>query len=233
MLTVFWFIDNTELRRQLNELETDGSKDAINDEQPTETDIIEIEDPVEAYIRDLLLFSGLYDGSCDKALAKWDLLGRPITNQVFEEVEESYKHRNKDDEGSIKDQGEKSNHKILYDLLNEALPNVLGPPVSMSKFMRKASHPAVRPLRGRKLSNQVWQIISGYVHPPPDKSFYSLDMMVARDLQSSPWSRLMDDDVNALGKDTESQIFGEPADELVKDLQSNFMEEKSCACGAL
>lgn len=222
-----------ELRRQLNELETDGSEDAVNDEQPMETDIIEIEDPMEAYIRDLLLISGLYDGSCDKALAKWDPLGRPITSQVFEEVEESYEHKNKDDEGSIKYQGEKSNHKILYDLLNEALPNVLGPPVSVSKFMRKASNPAMRPLRGRRLLDQVWQIISAYVHPPPDKSLHSLDMMVARDLQSSPWSRLMDDDVNALGKDMESQIFGDLVDEIVKDLRSNFMEEKSCACGAL
>ncbi|KAL3527302.1 hypothetical protein ACH5RR_011958 [Cinchona calisaya] len=222
-----------ELRRQLNQLETDGSEDAMNDEQPTETDMIEIEDQTEAYVRDLLLISGLYDGSYDKSLAKWDPLGKPITNQVFEEVEESYKQKNKDDdEGSAKDQGEKSNHKIVFDLLNEALPNVLGQNVSMSKFMRKATNPVARPLRGRKLLEQVWQTMRIYIYPPAEKSFYSIDTMVTRDLQSSPWSRLMHDDVHALGKDMESQIFGYLIDEIVKDMQSEYMGRKILCIGS-
>nr|GMC62539.1 uncharacterized protein LOC109167609 [Ipomoea batatas] len=35
---------------------------------------------------DLLIASGLYDGSSDKYLSRWDPLGKPISNHVFEEV---------------------------------------------------------------------------------------------------------------------------------------------------
>lgn len=202
-----------ELRRQLNELETDVSEDPTMDEQPLDADMPHIEDQAEAYIRDLLVVSGLYDGSYDKSLSRWDPLGKPISNQVFEELEESYKQKLKDDEG------EKSNHKMLFDMLNEALPSVLGPPLSMSSFMRKAMGPVAQPPRGRKLLDQLWQIIHVYVHPPVDRLHHFLDVMVTRDLHSSPWSRFMDDDANAVGKDVEYQIFSDLIDELVKDIR--------------
>ncbi|CAI9110484.1 OLC1v1010520C3 [Oldenlandia corymbosa var. corymbosa] len=208
-----------ELRRQLNQLEIDGSEVVTNDDQPMETDMVDIEDPDEAYIRDLLLISGFYDGSCDKSLAKWEPAGKPVSDQVFEEAEESHKQKyiKDDDEGLSKDQNEKSHHKILFDLLNEALPDVLGSPKAMSKFMRKALDPVGRPLRGRKLLDKVWNIIGVYLQPTMDESDYSLDMMIARDLQSSPWSKCVDDDINALGKDVECQIFGDLIDEMVMD----------------
>lgn len=216
----FSFTYFTELRRQLNELETDVSEDPALEEQPIDADMPHIEDQEEAYVRDLLVVSGLYDGSYDKYLSRWDPLGKPISNQVFEELEESYRQKSKDDEGSTKDEGERSNHKILFDILNEALPSVLGPPLSMSSFMRKAIiGPVVQPPRGRKLLDQLWKIIHVYVHPPLDRFHYSLELMVSRDLHSSPWSRFMDDDANAVGKDVEYQIFSDLIDELVKDIR--------------
>uniref|UniRef100_A0A5B7AQE4 DUF4378 domain-containing protein n=1 Tax=Davidia involucrata TaxID=16924 RepID=A0A5B7AQE4_DAVIN len=210
-----------KLRRQLNQLEGDGSEETLIEEQPFEAEIVELEDQAEAYVRDLLVASGLYDGSSDKSLSRWDPLAKPISNQVFEQVEESYRKMAKDNEGSIKDHGEKKvDHKVLLDLLNEALSIVLGPPVTMSRFRKKAISHMPRPPHGSKLLDHVWEIIRTHLYPPTDKSYYLLDSMVARDLGSAPWSGLMNDDVDALGKEMESQIIRDLIEEIVKDLQS-------------
>ncbi|XP_059286486.1 uncharacterized protein LOC132039940 isoform X1 [Lycium ferocissimum] len=210
-----------ELRRKLNQLDTYDSEETMIDEQPVEEEMLEIEDQAEAYIRDLLVASGLYDGSRDKYISRWDPLGKPISNQVFEDVEESnYKQLTKDEEGYIKDQLDKINHKLLCDLLNEALPSVLGVSSTMSKFMKSAVGPVPRPLQGKKLLERVWEIVGVFVHPPWDRTSQSLDNIVARDLSSTPWSGLIDEDINALGKDMECQIIGDLIQEMVNDMLS-------------
>ncbi|THG06587.1 hypothetical protein TEA_004333 [Camellia sinensis var. sinensis] len=161
--------------RQLNELDADGPKKTVTEEQPLETEMAELEDEAEAYIRDLLVASGLYDGSSDNILSRWDPLAKPITNDIFEAVEESYKKMTKDNEGSRRD------HKLLLDLLNEALSVVLGPPVTMSRF-RKAIGPALLPPRGQKLLDRAWEIVRAHLYPPTDKFHYCIDDMVAEDL---------------------------------------------------
>lgn len=210
----------TELRRQLNQLDTYDYEETMTDEQPDEEEMLEIEDHSEAYIRDLLVASGLYDGSRDKYISRWDPLGKPISNQVFEEVEESYKQVTKDEEGYTKDQLQKINHKLLCDMLNEALPSVLGVPSTMSRFMKRAVGPMPRAPQGKKLLERAWEIVGVYVHPPWDRTTQSLDNIVARDLSSTPWSGLIDEDVNSLGKDMECQIIGDLIQELVKDMLS-------------
>lgn len=209
-----------ELRRQLNQLDTYDSEETMINEQPVEEEMLEIEDQAEAYIRDLLVASGLYDGSRDKYISRWDPLGKPISNHVFEEVEESYKQLIKDEEGYTKDQLQKINHKLLCDMLNEALPSVLGVSSTMSRFMKHAVGPIPRPPQGKKLLEHVWEIIGVYVHPPLDRSSQSLDNIVARDLKTTPWTGLVDEEVNALGKDMECQIIGDLIQELVKDMFS-------------
>lgn len=210
----------SELRRQLNQLDTYDSEETMIDEQAVEEEMLEIEDQAEAYIRELLIASGLYDGSRDKYISRWDPLGKPISNQVFEEVEESYKQLTKDEEGYIKDQLQKINHKLLCDMLNEALPSILGVPSTMSRFMKHAVGPMPRPPQGKKLLERAWEIVGVYVHPPWDRAFQSLDNIVARDLSSTPWSGLIDEDVNALGKDMECQIIGDLIQEMIKDMLS-------------
>ncbi|KAK4409532.1 hypothetical protein Sango_0026200 [Sesamum angolense] len=150
-------ISSSELRRKLNQLEGGVREETINVQKPAEVEV-EIEDEAEAYIRDLLIAAGLYDGSFSRSLSKWDPLGKPISTQVFEEVEETYP-KNINDEESCRKTREK-------------------------------------------------------------KSYYALDNMLARDLKSNPWSRLMDDDVNALGRDIECQIIGDMIEEMVKDIYS-------------
>ncbi|CAL5373546.1 unnamed protein product [Camellia sinensis] len=203
-----------ELRRQLNELDADGPKETVTEEQPLETEMAGLEDEAEAYIQDLLVASGLYDDSSDNVLSRWDPLAKPITNDIFEAVEESYKKMTKDNEGSRRD------HKLLLDLLNEALSVVLGPPVTMSRF-RKAIGPALRPPRGQKLLDRAWEIVHAHLYPPTDKFHYWLDDMVAEDLGFTTWSGLMNDDIDAVGKEMESQITGYLIEEIVKDMQSH------------
>ncbi|CAL5443900.1 unnamed protein product [Camellia sinensis] len=200
--------------RQLNELDADGPKKTVTEEQSLETEMAELEDEAEAYIRDLLVASGLYDGSSDNVLSRWDPLAKPITNDIFEAVEESYKKMTKDNEGSRRD------HKLLLDLLNEALSVVLGPPVTMSRF-RKAIGPALLPPRGQKLLDRAWEIVRAHLYPPTDKFHYCIDDMVAEDLGFTTWSGLMNDDIDAVGKEMESQITGYLIEEIVKDIQSH------------
>lgn len=207
----------TELRRQLNELDSGLPKETIIEEHTLEAEM-ELEDEAESYVRDLLVASGLYEGSSEKVLSRWDPFVKLISTQIFEEVEESYRNATKKDrEGSKR---ENVDHKLLLDLLNEALAIVLGPPVTVSRFRKKAMGPTRRPPRGRKLLRSVWDIICGHLYPPADKCLYSLDSMLARDLVSTPWSGLMNNDIDALGKEVESQITGDLIEEMVNDMHS-------------
>ncbi|KAK2966839.1 hypothetical protein RJ640_027798 [Escallonia rubra] len=208
----------SELRRQLSHLETYGSEETTIGEQPLEAEM-EFEDQAEAYLRHLLVASGLYDGSSDRSLSRWDPFAKPVCNRVFEEVEESYRKMTRDNEGSAKDNSEKNvDHKLLLDLLNEALSTVLGPRVAVSKFRRKAFGTVLRPPRGKNLLDRVWEIIRAYVYPSADKSYHSLDSMVDVDLQSTPWLELLNDDIEILGKEMEGQITRDLIEEMVQDM---------------
>lgn len=183
--------------------------------------MVEIKDPGEAYIRDLLVASGLYDGSSEKHLSRWETLAKPISISVFEEVEESYKKLAEEHDNSLKDHnGKKVEHKVFLDLLNEILSTVLAPSLTVSKFWRKIVNPStLPPLHGKKLLDCVWQIICEHLHPPSDRCNCSLDGLVARDLRLTPWSGLMSDDLNTLGREVESLIMGDMVDEILKDMQ--------------
>lgn len=181
----------------------------------------EIEDPAQAYIRDLLVASGLYDGSAEKHLSRWETLSKPISISVFEEVEESHKELAKEHEKCLRDHnGNKVDHKVLHDLLNETLSTVLAPPLTTTKFRRKIIDPSALPaLHGKKLLDRVWQIISEQLYSAPDRSYYSLEDMVARDLRLTPWSGLMGDELNTLGREMETLIVEDMVDEILKDLK--------------
>ncbi|KAL5754285.1 hypothetical protein ACOSP7_022505 [Xanthoceras sorbifolium] len=209
-----------ELRRQLNELDSNRPED-ITVDQDTESEIIDLEDKAEAYIRDLLIVSGFYDGSSDKFLSRWDPLAKPISSSVFEKVEESYRTLPEVNEIAVKDHIEKKvDRKLLLDLLNEALSILLGPPVTSSRFRRKIiGSSQLQPPHGRNLLDSVWEIIRAYLYPPSDRSYCSLDRLVARDLESTPWSGLMDEEITAVGKEVECIIIRDLVEEIFKDMQ--------------
>ena len=85
----------------------------------------------------------------------------------------------------------KLEHKVLLDLLNEALSIVLGPPLTLSRFRRKLNHSFMQPPPwGKELLKLVWDIIHVSLYPPSNTS-YSLDSLVARDLGSISWYGLI------------------------------------------
>lgn len=211
----------TEIRRQLNQLESNGSEDFTMKREPVESELVQLKDPAESYIRDLLVASGLYFGSWDKSLLRGDTYAKPIGNSVFEEVEESHKRLVKEnDENSMKDQNEnKLDHKILLDLLNEALSVVLGPPLTLSRFRRKPCNFSMpRPPHGTELLNLVWDIICVSLYPPSDISHCSLDSLVAQHLGSIPWSGLVNDEIGILEREIECLITNDLLEELTKDM---------------
>ncbi|CAK7355562.1 unnamed protein product [Dovyalis caffra] len=210
-----------ELRRQLNQLGSIKPEETTIEHGRNEFILDALEDKAEAYIRDLLIASGLYDGSSDKCFSRWDPLAKPISNSVFEEVEKSSKKLLLTDNGTTArdDNEKKADHRMLFDLLNEALSTILGPPVIMSRFRRKVIGWSMQPrLHGRKLLDSVWEIVSEYLYPFNDKSPYSLDNMVSKYLGSTPWSGLIDDEVNDFGKEIECLIMEDLIEELFKDL---------------
>ncbi|KAH1224132.1 hypothetical protein GmHk_11G031424 [Glycine max] len=210
----------SELRRQLNQLESDGPEDLTMKQEPAESELDQLEDPAESYIRDLLVSSGLYFGSWDKSLLRGDTFAKPIGNSVYEEVEESHKKLVKEnDEICIKDQNEsKLDHKVLLDLLNEALSVVLGPPLTLSRFRRKLRNSSILPPSGKELLSLVWDVIRVSLYPPSDISTYSLDTLVAQHLGSIPWSGLINDEINILERDIECLITDDLVEELTKDM---------------
>lgn len=207
-------MENSDLRRRLEQFEGSCLEETIHEPHSTEVHT-DIEDQSEAYIRDLLVAAGLYDDSISRFLPKWNPLGKPISTQVFEEVEETYKENTE-----VKDEGERINHKMIVDLLNEILPSMLREPVNISRYMEKAIGIVHKPPNGRKLLSLVWNSIRIYVHSSVERSCYALDNLLARDLETTPWSRLVDDDVKAVGRDFECMIIGDLIEEMVKDMCS-------------
>ncbi|XP_062102776.1 uncharacterized protein LOC133812941 isoform X2 [Humulus lupulus] len=213
----------SELRRQLNQLESDDPEERIIQSKPAQPEMFELKDPEEAYIRDLLVASGLYDASPDKYLWRSETSTKPIGTLVFEEVEESYKIFAKDHNISLKDQrARKIHHKLLHDLLNEALTTVLEPHraiSAVSKVKRKSMNSSSFPtLHGNKLLDCVWEIICDHLYPSTDRSCYSLEEMVARDLRLSPWTGQVDGEGTSLGREMEILIMGDLVDEILEDM---------------
>ncbi|KAF4379511.1 hypothetical protein G4B88_018207 [Cannabis sativa] len=169
----------SELRRQLNQLESDAPDERLIPPKPAEPEISETS-------------------------------AKPIGTSVFEEVEESYKTFAKDNDISLKDQRlRRVDHKLLHDLLNEALSTVLEPHrgiSTVSKVERKSMNSSSFPtLHGNKLLNCVWEIICDHLYPSTDRSCYSLEDMVARDLRLSPWTREVDDEGTTLGREVKER----------------------------
>lgn len=204
-----------ELRRQLSQLGSDSSDVAIPDEQQTEAELADIEDQDEAYVRELLLVSGLYDGTWEKPFSRFGTLSKLINIHVFDEVEENCRQKI----NAAKYQRENLNHKLLFDLVNETLPKIFGLPLHESKFMRNTTSLMAQRLCGKKLLDELWKSMRVHVLPQEDKSLFSLESLVARELQSTSWSSLGDDS-NAVGIDIESIIVEDLIDEIVKEMQS-------------
>ncbi|CAO2827824.1 unnamed protein product [Amaranthus hypochondriacus] len=209
----------SELRKQLNQLDYEGSEITTVTEDPSELEVVEPEDEAEAYIKNLLVTSGLYDGSWVKSFSRWDPYVKPLGNWVFEKVEELYKRTTNENEATSH-YYTSLEHKLLFDLLNEALTVVLKPPKTLLKFRTKLTDVTVLPFpQGRKLLEQVWEMVCEYLNPSSNLSYYTFDDLVAHDLRIMPWSSLSDEEMSTVGKELEFQIMEDLIEELLMDMQ--------------
>lgn len=112
-------------------------------------------------------------------------------------------------------------HRVLYDLSNEALSDVLRPPVMYSRFRNKISGPSgLRQPNRFRLMDSVWGFFRSLVYPPGDVSMhYSLDSIVARDVGSAPWFGSLDEQVDAIGAEIEGSILRDLIVEIVRDIE--------------
>lgn len=205
-----------ELRRQLNQLDHDGSVITTVTEEPSETDLVDLDDEAESYIRDLLIASSLYHGAFDKSFTRWDdPLAKPISTHVFEQVEASKEGATR----SSADHNDNSlQHRLLFDLLNEALSTIYRPYMVSSSFTTKETISSIMsPPKGRSLLKKAWNIIREHLYPSTDSDL-SVEDIVAHDLRSMTWCSRLNVDVNVVITDYECLLISELVEEIVEDL---------------
>ncbi|KAK4773953.1 hypothetical protein SAY87_028972 [Trapa incisa] len=201
-------------RQSQSELAVEGTREH-------ESKLPELEDGLANYVRALLVASGMYDGQPDPyALRSSDPQARPISASVYEEVKVEEEAGRGSVKGENSSRGIKIEHGVLCDLVNEALPKVVGLPVISSRFRKKKvsvtcdlQHP-----QGLQLMDSVCGFISPLVYHPGDVSLhYSIDSMVARDLEYATWFVLLDGEVDALGAEIEGSILRNLINEIVRE----------------
>lgn len=221
---------DSELRRQINELDSDIQVPTPVEEEATreiET-IVDLGNPDKVFVRDLLVASGLYEGTSDRSLSRWDPFAKPINKTVLEETKENLKKRsnqNQEDEDIAESTRSEADHNILFDLLNEVLTVVLGP-LTKSGFKKKLMSSCVSEsttIRGKYLLESAWRIMSEYLYSQPEKPFCSLDGIIGWDLEKCPWSGLICEEVDVLGREVEGMIMADLVEEVVKDLRTQMV----------
>lgn len=186
--------------------------------------IVDLGNPDKVFVRDLLVASGLYEGTSDISLSRWDPFAKPIKRSVLEETKEDFKKRsnqNQEEEDTGESTRSEANHNILFDLLNEVLTVVLGP-LTRSGFKKKLMSSTVSEsttIRGKYLLESAWRMMSEYLYSQPERPFCSLDGIIGWDMEKSPWSGLIGEEVDVLGKEVEGMIMVDLVEELVKDLK--------------
>ncbi|KAF8100398.1 hypothetical protein N665_0225s0015 [Sinapis alba] len=212
----------TELRRQINELDSDIQVPTpVEEEAAREIETtVDLGNPDKTFVRDLLVASGLYEGTTDRSLSRWDPFAKSIDKSVLEDTKENLKKRSNQNQENEEDT--EDNHNILFDLLNEVLTVVLGA-VTKSGFKKKLMNSCVSEstaIRGKYLLESVWRIMSEYLYSQPEKPFCSLDGIIGWDLERCPWSGLIGEEATVLGREVEGMIMSDLVEEVVKDLKA-------------
>ncbi|XP_038970982.1 uncharacterized protein LOC103701168 [Phoenix dactylifera] len=195
------------------------SEAVATNEQPYDDETLETESKDKAYLKDILVAVGLYNGKpSDQAFSKWDSVINPISDKVFEQVEEAYSKYGKVDTGvSLLHHGDNNiGNKMLFDLVNEALPSVLGIPMNSSRFKRWVLDPAEVP-QGKKLLDDLWHQIQRHTNPSMHEP-HTIDSMVARDVRMTTWSTMLCEDIDVVGREIELVILRELIDDVVRDM---------------
>ncbi|KAG6483086.1 hypothetical protein ZIOFF_059726 [Zingiber officinale] len=195
-----------------------GGHDKSTGEKSQEQEIDDMEEKDTSYLRDILITAGFYeDNSTDLSNSRLDELTRPISHQVFEEVEEAYKYGHVDTEFSIADNSDVTiGHKLLFDLVNEALQSILSPKIRCPMLKRWVLGPAT-PSEGKNLLEDLWNQIKLYLNPFMHESD-TLDSIVVQDMKMTTWPTMLYEDMDVVGRQIERAILSNLIDDIVKDL---------------
>lgn len=158
----------------------------------------------QAYIRKILVMSGLIEGEVfDNSLLKWDAMKRPIPNRVYTQVEEA----------STYEFNTCISHKLLFDLINDALPKVIQPSTN-STLKQWLLGPNKLPIR-KKLMNDLWLYVQMYLNTD---MLYTEDEVVVKDVKGDPWCSNLNEDIYITGKKIESVIFDDLIEEILLEI---------------
>uniref|UniRef100_A0A0D9Z1M5 DUF4378 domain-containing protein n=1 Tax=Oryza glumipatula TaxID=40148 RepID=A0A0D9Z1M5_9ORYZ len=191
----------------------------IQDDDDDDTD--EIDNPIKAYIRAILVIAGLYGQrrSSDQLFSDREV--KPIPAWVFEEVESS----SSSSAPATTDCDAAAtgvDHRLLFDLINESLPRVVQASTTLCAFSRWYGAAPRRSPGGKRLLDGLWNTVQAWLAPPPPTdSPNSVDELIGRDLSMSPWNGPFREDVGAAGAEMEAEILDELVDETLWDVLLN------------
>ncbi|KAK3038517.1 hypothetical protein RJ639_029317 [Escallonia herrerae] len=160
------------------------------------------------YVRDVLELSGF---SGNEFLEAWHSSDQPLNPLVFEEVEGCLldeTHTRFDEEGI------KSNHLLLFDLINEVLLDIHEKSFTYYPLhLTCRSH--VRPMPvGYHVLEEVWVSISEYLSWRPELD-QSLDDSLCRDLAKGDGWMNLQFDAECVGLELEAMIFYDLLEEII------------------
>ncbi|KAJ8490525.1 hypothetical protein OPV22_012246 [Ensete ventricosum] len=150
----------------------------------------------------------------DQASSRSDAATRPISPQVFEEEEEAYGKCWKS--SVVRNDDTAIRHKLLFDLVNEALQSVLGPQVHCSMFKRRSQGQAAPP-QAKSLLLDLWNQIQVYMSPPLHES--DVNNVVVQDVKTTTtttWPSMLHEDVDVVGRQIERVVLRDLIDDIVQ-----------------
>nr|CAD1830640.1 unnamed protein product [Ananas comosus var. bracteatus] len=210
--------DFPELNDQLEQVENEEPEESTTKEETeTETEnlyeMFEVKSDDEAYIRDILIAAGFYeDRYSNYKSPRSEAPTSSIQYRVFEEVEEAYNRLAKiENEDSLVD------HKMLFDLVNEALQSVIDNPRNCNSTLRRWILERAHAPRGKELLSDLWCQIRTF-RDLPMHEMQTMGGVTARDAKLAPRSRKFYDNIDSSGKKIEFAILGELIDEFVQEM---------------
>ncbi|XP_018678640.2 uncharacterized protein LOC135583626 isoform X1 [Musa acuminata AAA Group] len=149
--------------------------------------------------------------SADQASSKSGAVTRPISHQVFEEEEEAYGKYWKS--SFVHNDDIAVRHKLLFDLVNEALQSVLGPQIHCSMFKRRSPGQAASP-QAKSLLLDLWNQIQVYMSPPLHES--DVNNVVVQEVKMTTWPSMLHEDVDVVGRQIERVVLRDLIDDIVQ-----------------
>jgi hypothetical protein len=191
----------------------------VLDEQDDDMD--ELDHPIKSFIRAVLVIAGMYGTRQNPSNLSSDCQAKPIPKRVLEEVESSSSTLAASSDGGALTEVDR---RLLFDLINEALPGVVRASTTLCTFDKCYATAPRRASSGKKLLEALWKSVQVWLEPPSDNmtsSSTSVDVLIGRDLSMSAWNGEFRDDTDELGGEMEEEMLDELVDEMVWDVLLN------------